>query len=249
MGALDPLEELGELCARERLWFHVDAAWGGAAVLSDNLRHLLAGAEAADSIVLDPHKWLSMPMGTGVFLTRHHALMQAAFRIDAPYAAVQPERDFYTTSMQWSRRFTGLRLFMALAIDGREATAARLDHQAALADLLRRKLRDAGWSIDNDSPFPVVCFHDEGHRETAAAIAARVNSRGRAWLADTKVPSGGSASALRACVTSYRAGPADIEVLVDELEQARRSLRDANGADGPDGADARGGRAREGDRA
>lgn len=240
MGALDPLEELGEVCARERLWFHVDAAWGGAAVLSSGLRHLLAGAEVADSIVLDPHKWLSMPMGTGMFLTRHHALMQTAFRVDAPYAAIRPERDFYTSSMQWSRRFTGLRLFMALAIDGRAATAARLDHQVALADLLRRKLRDAGWSIDNDSPFPVVCFHDDGHRESAAAIAACVNSRGRAWLTDTKVPSGGSASALRACVTSYRTGSADIEVLVDELGYARRSLC---------GADSGEGQAREGDRA
>ena len=113
-GAIDPLPQLGEFCRDEGLWLHIDAAWGGAAVLSPMLRDLLSGIELADSITCDAHKWLSVPMGCGMFFCRHPESAVQAFRAEAAYMpakATGPAFDPYTTSVQWSRRFIGLKLF------------------------------------------------------------------------------------------------------------------------------------------
>lgn len=223
LGALDPLTAIGEFCVAERLWFHVDAAWGGAAVLSEHQRHLMAGAELADSITIDPHKWMSMPLGTGMIVTRWPDVMQAAFRIQADYAAPGPERDMYTSSIQWSRRFRGLALFVALAVDGRPEMARRLDHQTQLSELLRKRLLDHGWTIDNSSPFPVVVFHDEAMRARTGEIADIVNRCGRVWVSETTLLD--KTPVIRACICSFRTQSSDIDVLVEELDQARKAVR------------------------
>ena len=117
-GVIDPLPELARFCRDEGLWFHVDAAWGGAAILSPNLRHHLAGIEAADSITCDAHKWFSVPMGAGMFFCRHADAVAEAFHAETTYMpgkTAGPALDPYTTSVQWSRRFIGLKLFLALA--------------------------------------------------------------------------------------------------------------------------------------
>ena len=120
-GVIDPLPELGRICLQEGLWFHVDAAWGGGAILSPSLKHHLAGIDAADSITCDAHKWLSVSMGCGIFFCRHQDSVTEAFRADVSYMSgrkVGPVFDPYTTSVQWSRRFIGLKLFMALGREG-----------------------------------------------------------------------------------------------------------------------------------
>ena len=119
-GVIDPLAENRATCAEEEgLWFHVDAAWGGAAILSPASSIHLAGIECADSITCDAHKWLSVPMGCGMFFCRHRRERRQAFRADVSY---MPGKKIgtgasipYTNSAQWSRRFIGLKLFMALA--------------------------------------------------------------------------------------------------------------------------------------
>src|SRR5262249_8183342 len=106
-GAIDPLPQLAEFCRSERLWFHVDAAWGGAAILSARLAGCLSGIEHADSITCDAHKWFSVPMGAGMFFCRHPQLTQEAFRAETSYMparAGSAARDPYTSSVQWSRR-------------------------------------------------------------------------------------------------------------------------------------------------
>jgi glutamate/tyrosine decarboxylase-like PLP-dependent enzyme len=222
MGALDPLRVIADICRKRGLWFHADAAWGGAAALSDKQRYLLTGIEQADSITVDPHKWLSMPLGMGAILTRHPVIMQDAFRVSAAYAVPGTDRDFYTSSIQWSRRFCGLALFLALAVDGRARTASRLDHQAVLAELLRTQLREKGWVLDNESRFPVVCFHDVDCPDSSQQIAAHVNDRGQVWVSGTTLPTG--EPSLRACITSFRTQPEDIATLVSELELARDAV-------------------------
>src|SRR5204863_1107985 len=133
-GVIDPLPELAAFCRAEGLWLHVDAAWGGAAVLSPRLRGHLAGIEAADSITCDAHKWFSVPMGAGMFFCRHREAVAEAFRAETSYmpgktgAVVDP----YTTSVQWSRRFIGLKLFMALAERGEAGYVEMIEHQAHL---------------------------------------------------------------------------------------------------------------------
>src|SRR5215831_1065043 len=117
-GVIDPLPELARFCESEGLWFHVDAAWGGAAIISPRLRSYLVGIELADSITCDAHKWFSVPMGAGMFFCRHAAAVARAFRAETSYMPARTADavyDPYTTSVQWSRRFAGLKLFMSLA--------------------------------------------------------------------------------------------------------------------------------------
>src|SRR6185312_8938244 len=84
-GAIDPLPEIAAIAKNEKLWFHVDAAWGGAIALVPEMRPLLAGIERADSITFDAHKWLSAPMGAGIFLTRHPKILGRTFRMETAY--------------------------------------------------------------------------------------------------------------------------------------------------------------------
>ncbi|TYK47006.1 pyridoxal phosphate-dependent decarboxylase family protein [Actinomadura decatromicini] len=221
-GAVDPLHDLADLCRDQGLRLHVDAAYGGAAALSDRLRPALAGIERADSITVDAHKWLSVPMGAGAFLCTDAAGLAETFRVTASYmpADVPDTVDPYTSGMQWSRRFIGLKLFLSLAVAGRAGYAEQLDHDAELADLLRARLAGTGWEIVNDSPFPVVCFADpgDGTRAHHDALARTVVDGGRAWISPVELA---GRPALRACVISHRTTSADVEELVRAVNDAR----------------------------
>jgi glutamate/tyrosine decarboxylase-like PLP-dependent enzyme len=222
-GVIDPLPELADMCAREGLWFHVDAAWGGSAAVSDRLRPLLAGIERADSVTWDAHKWLSVPVSAGMFFCRHRAPVESAFAIDAAYVPPQRDalaRDNLSTSLQWSRRFMGLKVFMVLAENGLAGVARRIEHQAAMGEELRVLLRGRGWSVLNDTPLPVVCFtHDRlDHEREARRILVELARSGAAWISQTRLR--GAAPALRACITHFETGPEHLRRLVDALERA-----------------------------
>src|SRR6266550_836654 len=164
-GAIDPLPDLARFCRSEKLWLHVDAAWGGAAILSPRLRGHLAGIEGADSITCDAHKWFSVPMGAGMFFCRHPDVVAETFRSQTAYMPGKtdgPVADPYTTSVQWSRRFIGLKLFLALAQQGESGYVEMIEHQARMGDVLRESIQRAGWRIVNSTPLPLVCFTRDG---------------------------------------------------------------------------------------
>jgi glutamate/tyrosine decarboxylase-like PLP-dependent enzyme len=215
-GAIDPLPELARFCRSQGLWFHVDAAWGGAAVLSPSLRGHLAGIDAADSITCDAHKWFSVPMAAGMFFCRHPASVAEAFRVETSYMpgkTAGPVRDPYTTSVQWSRRFIGLKLFLALAERGESGYVEMIEQQARMGDVLRDSLRRAGWRIVNATPLPLVCFTRDGL--VPADFLAALYRRQIAWMSEVRL--GDGAPVLRACVTSFRTTEADIEWVVREM--------------------------------
>jgi glutamate/tyrosine decarboxylase-like PLP-dependent enzyme len=217
-GAIDPLRDLSTICRRENLWFHVDAAWGGAAVISPLLKIHLAGIETADSITCDAHKWFSVPMGAGMFFCRHADVVAEAFRADAPYMPRKmagPVNDPYTSSVQWSRRFIGLKLFLALARYGESGYAGMIEHQTKMGDVLRESLQKAGWRIVNRTPLPLVCFTREGL--DTSAFLAELQSRQIAWMSEVRI--GGDTPALRACITSFRTTEADIDWVVSEMSR------------------------------
>ena len=224
-GAVDPLPEIADLCEREGLWFHVDAAWGGAAGFSPALASALAGIERADSITFDAHKWLSVPMGAGVFLTRQKGMLERTFRVAEGYMPTSGDLhvvDPYAHSMQWSRRFIGLKVFLSLAVAGWEGYARGIEHQAAMGDLLREKLRRNAWHlIPTTTPLPVVCFVAETARseEFLRQIAESVVVSGQAWI--NVVHLRGFGPALRACITHHESGPEDLDRLVEALGRAR----------------------------
>jgi glutamate/tyrosine decarboxylase-like PLP-dependent enzyme len=227
-GVVDPLDRLADVAQRHGLWYHVDAAWGGAAVASDRLRALLAGIERADSITCDAHKWLSVPVGAGMFFCRRRAPVDSAFATETAYVPDQ-SRDTRTypfiTSLQWSRRFIGLKVFLLFTVHGKDGIAARIEHQTAMGDRLRRRLVDAGFTLLNETALPVICFTHPSIADDAPAhnaIAIELGNRQLAWISRTRLD--GRIPALRACITHFESGPADIDALVDALQDvvARR---------------------------
>jgi len=215
-GVIDPLADLASFCRSQGLWFHVDAAWGGAAIISPRLRDHLGGIEAADSITCDAHKWFSVPMGAGMFFCRHPDAVGEAFRVEASYMpgkTAGPVLDPYTTSVQWSRRFIGLKLFLALAQHGESGYVEIIEHEARMGDVLRESLRRAGWRVVNTTPLPVVCFTRDGL--VTAKFLAALYDRQIAWMSEVRL--GDGAPVLRACITSFRTTESDIDWVVREM--------------------------------
>jgi aromatic-L-amino-acid decarboxylase len=216
-GVIDPLPEMASFCASEDLWFHVDAAWGGSAILSPKLRHHLAGIELADSITCDAHKWLSVPMGCGMFFCRHPESVAEAFRAEVSYMLGKkagPVFDPYTNSAQWSRRFIGLKLFMALAHRGEPGYIEMIEHQTEIGERLRQALLDSGWKILNATPLPLVCFTREG-LDTHQFLST-LHQRQIAWMSPVEVA---GIPAVRACITSFRTTADDIDAVVEEMNR------------------------------
>jgi aromatic-L-amino-acid decarboxylase len=221
-GAIDPLPDLARSCREEGLWFHVDAAWGGAAILSPNLKHHLAGIDHADSITCDAHKWFSVPMGAGMFFCRHPDAVAHAFRAETSYMPEKtrgPVNDPYTTSVQWSRRFIGLKLFMALAQHGESGYVEMIEHQAHIGEVLREELTHAGWRVVNSTPLPLVCFTRDG-LETTKFLTA-LHERQIAWISEVRLRDG--APVLRACITSFRTTESEIRWVVSEMNRLTQS--------------------------
>jgi aromatic-L-amino-acid/L-tryptophan decarboxylase len=226
-GVIDPLADVADACSEEGLHLHVDAAWAGALCLSDRLRPLLEGIERADSATIDAHKWLSTPMAGGMFLcTDEQGLIDTFPTVTAYMPGADAAADPYLHSLQWSRRFIGLKLFLPLAVAGTDGYARQLEHDLEIGDHLRATLAGRDWEIVNRSPLPVVCFVDPrlastDERRSAAThsvIAESVVRSGRCWISPTRV---GGRAALRACITNYVTGPDDVEALADALDAAR----------------------------
>jgi len=217
-GVIDPLADLARFCKEENLWFHVDAAWGGAAVMTPRLKTHLHGIEAADSITCDAHKWFSVPMGAGMFFCRHPNAVREAFRADVtfmPAKSAETVADPYTTSLQWSRRFIGLKLFLSLAHHGESGYVEMIERQASLGELLRDLLQRAGWRVVNTTPLPVVCFTREG-LDTSKFLAELYRHQ-IAWMSEVRV--GDGAPVVRACITSFRTRESDLEWVVSQMGQ------------------------------
>lgn len=228
-GVIDPIEETANVAASEKLWLHVDAAWGGAVAIVPEMRSLLKGIERADSITFDAHKWLSVPMGAGIYLTRHKEILERTCAVYTDYmprdAAGLEIADPYAHSLQWSRRFTGLKVFLSLAVAGWQGYEEAIRHQTAMGNLLREELEASHWKVLNQTPLPVVCFVDEERAEENStdyleAIVRELLSSGKTWISTTRLREG--LTVLRACITNYRTEREDVLGLVNILNEARR---------------------------
>lgn len=223
-GAIDDLAGMAEVGRRCGAHVHVDAAWAGAALIDPELKPLLAGIELADSVTLDAHKWLAVPMGAGMYLAREWSALQAAFGAANSYmpSASVERHDAYIHTLQWSRRFIGLKLFMALAGLGLDGYRDQIARQTAMGRLLRRRLGEEGWRIENDTPLPLVNFAPDDDRpdrdERVGRIARQVEAEGRAWISSTRLR---GRLTLRACITSFETGEAEIEALIGAVGEAR----------------------------
>lgn len=219
-GVIDPLPALADIASRERIWFHVDAAWAGALIASDRLRSHLAGLERADSITIDAHKWLATTMGAGMLLTRHATRLTATFHVATTYMPSPGlDRDPFVTSLLWSRRFTGLRLFLNLAAAGWQGYARHVERAVGLAAYLSAQMKARGWSHLNDSPAAVLCLLPPTGRAPPQVIVERLLATGGAWVSLARF---NGSPVVRACITNGRTGPDEIAQLVEQLDLASR---------------------------
>jgi glutamate/tyrosine decarboxylase-like PLP-dependent enzyme len=216
-GVIDPLPELARFCRSQNLWFHVDAAWGGAAAISPRLKGHLAGISDADSVSCDAHKWFSVPMGAGMFFCRHSDSVSRVFESEISFMPRKTGAvlDPYTSTVQWSRRFIGLKFFLALAERGESGYVEMIEHQARMGDVLRTSLQNQGWRIVNKTPLPLVCFTRDGLM--SSKFLRGLHERQIAWMSEVRLDDGDPV--LRACVTSFRTTEQDIEWVTREMSK------------------------------
>jgi glutamate/tyrosine decarboxylase-like PLP-dependent enzyme len=154
-------------------------------------------------------------MGAGMFFCRHPETVAEAFHAKTSYMpgpADGTAADPYTTSMQWSRRFIGLKLFLALAHRGESGYVEMIEHQTRTGHLLRKSLQDSGWRVVNTTPLPLVCFTRDG-LNTAKFVAA-LQERQIAWMSEVQLR---DVPVVRACITSFRTTETDIACVVREM--------------------------------
>lgn len=196
--SIDPVREIAAICARESVWLHVDAAYGGAAALVPELRHVLDGVDAADSMVVNPHKWMFTPVDCSALYTRRPEVLRRAFALVPEYLTTTGEggvENLMDYGVQLGRRFRALKLWMVLRAYGSDGMAARIRAHCALAQEFAGWVRaEPGWEVAAPVPFALVCFRyappgaDEAELERInAAVMERVNASGEAFLSHTKL--------------------------------------------------------------
>jgi glutamate/tyrosine decarboxylase-like PLP-dependent enzyme len=218
-GMIDPLVRCAEIAREQALWYHVDAAWGGALLAAERLRSALRGIELADSITIDAHKWFATTMGCGMFMTRHPAVLPAVFHVATSFMPSNNAHvDPYVTTAQWSRRFLGLRLFLSLATAGWEGYAAHVERAIKLMALLKEELEKRGWAIANDSPLALLCVDARPEFGEMRPLVSRIVASGRAWVAAAKFE---GRDVMRICLTHGEASQEDIFEFVRALSDAQ----------------------------
>jgi aromatic-L-amino-acid/L-tryptophan decarboxylase len=232
-GAIDPLDDIADLCAAERLWHHVDGAYGAFFYLCPELRGALAGLSRADSLTLDPHKGLFLPYGTGALLVRDGAALRAAHEATADYLPAMPHpEDFYDPSQHGpdlSRGFPGLRVWLSVKLFGAAAFRAAIAEKRALTlDAARRVAALPSVVIDAPPELSLFAFHLSWPGATRAeedaatrALMEETTRRGRVMV------TGAAARGRylgRVCVLSFRTHEAQIDALVDDMTAAIRAI-------------------------
>jgi aromatic-L-amino-acid decarboxylase len=216
-GMIDPLHACADIASQQGLWLHVDAAWGGAVLASNRLRGLLKGIERADSITIDAHKWLATTMGCAMFLTRRGELLSEAFHASTSFMPSSvTEVDPYLNTVQWSRRFLGLRLFLALAAAGWEGLGAHVERGVEVIDRIKESLLALKWSIANDSALAVLAAIPPADLGDVRALVRRVVASGRAWVAPATFE---GRDVVRICATNGETRMQDVHALIAVLNE------------------------------
>jgi aromatic-L-amino-acid decarboxylase len=242
-GAIDPLDAIADICARHKVWFHVDAAYGGFAALAPSVRSRFRGVARADSVALDPHKWLFAPLDAGCLLVRDPAALGRTFSASADYMNVVADSGmsdfaFWDYGPELSRRFRALKLWFALKVHGADAVAAAIEHNIALAGTLAASI-DASDDFERLAPVPlsIVCFRyvpanlrkgaaDEATRnarldEVNRQLLIAIQRDGDAYLSNATI---GGDFALRACLINHRTTEGDTTQLLATIRRLARGL-------------------------
>jgi aromatic-L-amino-acid decarboxylase len=242
--SIDPVAAIGRICAREDIWLHVDAAYGGSMAVVPEFRWVLDGCEHADSVVINPHKWLFVPIDCSAFYTRRPEVVKRAFSLVPPYL-MTPEGDEATNLMDYGpslgRRFRALKLWMVIRAFGVQGIAERIRTHVGLARTFARWVDETpGWERLAPTPMSTVLFRhlpagpsgpegparsgdpqSRGPREEVVdrhnrELLDRINASGRAFLSHTQVR---GRLALRLAVGNLRTTEEDVRQTWDLLRE------------------------------
>jgi aromatic-L-amino-acid decarboxylase len=214
-------------------WVHVDAAYGGVAAIVPELRYLLDGVDGADSLVVNPHKWLFTPMDCSVFYTRDPHTVKQAFALLPEYLVTStPDEtiNLMDYGIQLGRRFRALKLWMVLRAFGREGLAERIRRHCELAREFAGMVHfEGGWELTAPVTLSLVCFRlvppgadEDTIARVNAAIMERVNARGHAYLSHTKVA---GRYTLRLAIGNIRTDRSHVDVAWRELREAAAAVQ------------------------
>ena len=210
--SVDPVPALADVCEREGLWLHVDGAYGATAAIVPELRWVLAGAERADSLVVNPHKWLFTPMDCSALYTRRPEVLKRAFSLVPEYLVTgTPDEavNYMDYGVQLGRRFRALKLWMVIRAFGVTGLQARIRHHVTLAQEFAGWVEaEPGWAVVAPHPMSLVCFRcapagtSEPERNALnESVLAAVNASGRVYLSHTKL---GDTYTLRLAIGNIR---------------------------------------------
>ncbi|MGB9180646.1 MAG: pyridoxal-dependent decarboxylase [Pyrinomonadaceae bacterium] len=248
-GAIDPLAEVANVADEYGLWFHVDGAYGALGALDESKRKLFTGIERADSVSLDPHKWLYAPVDCGCLLFRDSARVRDAWSSsEADYVKIHEATDdesfaFWDYGVELSRRFRALKIWMMLRYYGSRRVTASITEDNALADALAQRVNAAeDFELLAPAVLSICCFRyvpprvrarleaaDEEERAHLNAELDQLNARimhkvqrgGRAYLSNANIK---GRFALRACITNFRTTRADIRETLDIIRGEGRKV-------------------------
>ncbi|HWC19373.1 MAG TPA: pyridoxal-dependent decarboxylase, partial [Terriglobales bacterium] len=226
-GAIDDLQAVARICRKHNLWMHVDGAYGAAAMFTEKHRDLVRGIELADSITIDPHKWLAMPFAAGVILTVHPELLKEAFGVATPYMPktnVPLPADNFAISTQWTRRMNALKLWLTLRIHGREAYEQHIDRQIQLARWFVEQVNKSNdFEFFAEPMLPIFNLrlkHYEAQQSASLqAIVDEVTRDGMQWISTTRV---NGQAVIRVMIISYLTEQSHLKVLLERLHHAAR---------------------------
>ncbi|HYO91674.1 MAG TPA: pyridoxal-dependent decarboxylase, partial [Pyrinomonadaceae bacterium] len=238
--SIDPVPAIAEICEREGLWLHIDAAYAGSAAVVPELRYILEGCERADSLTLNPHKWLFTPFDLSVLYTRRMDLLHRAFSLVPEYLRTLEQgretvRNHSEYGIQLGRRFRALKFWMGIRYFGRDGLAARIREHCRLASLFSSWVKATpGWELLAPVPLSLVCFRacplrggeTYGDRATRLdklneEIMHAVNATGEAFLSHTKLD---NRCTLRLAVGIIRTAETHIARVWKLLQDAREQL-------------------------
>ena len=229
--SIDPVPQIADICARYGLWLHVDGAYGGSAAVDPAMQWVLAGCERADSLIVNPHKWLFTPIDCSVFYTRKPDVIKAAFSLVPEYLRNAeskgdevPNLMDYGTSL--GRRFRSLKLWMIMRYFGQEGLAARIREHNRLGQLVAQWV-DSSPNFERlaPTPFSTICFRahpcamdDEAQLEVLnEGIMQRINTDGHFFLSHTKLH---GKFTIRIAIGNMRTDEAHVRALWDEIQSA-----------------------------
>jgi glutamate/tyrosine decarboxylase-like PLP-dependent enzyme len=236
-GAVDPLNALADLAAEENLWFHVDGAYGALAALAPTGQALLRGMERADSLALDPHKWLFVPYEAGAVLLRDPSLLRKAYggaasymREDKAAMAADGERtDLFEYGPQLSRGFRALKVWASLKAYGRRAYAAVIEEHLRLARAMDAKvLAHPNFELCSEAQLSITCFRwlplgprpdPEALDRIQQRLALALERSGEGFMSGTNLA---GRAVLRTCILSFRTQEPDLDGLLESLDRLGR---------------------------